>query len=509
MAVNLSTYVTKQLPEFVRSDYPLFVEFIQAYYEYLNQYEKRNLTELRDVDQTLDSFIQYFKKELDVLGESYPYIDQRLFLRKAKQLFVAKGTETAYKFLFKVLYNKPSEISYPWDSVLKASDGKWNQEMSIFVDMTNGSAEDLVSQRIDIIGNNITIKVFVPRIKFIRNNIYEIFIDKNYFGTILPEYTIKFGTITGNIVPTTVKANIVRPGIGFRVGELIEGITVSGGDTITQLLKVTKVNSTGGITGVATIRFGAGYQSDFFLLKSKTTLDVSGSSISIDKNLTQQYSIPDDTFIEEYKEYGYMLNPDYFTDIFGQATYVGTVIRQFYEETNIGENEATNFALIKFDIGAVAKYQGHYVTNDGFLDDDIFLQDSRYYQKYSYLITVDEKLESYKALAKAYIHPAGTAIFGEYQIQNTFTSGINGTIELGEWQSAATFTTINTTVGTNTIAYPSDGGGKIRIDPYDESYSDIDEYFNPPVTYTFYGDGRNVLGSTTTVSDSSPTITGP
>jgi len=29
------------------------------------------------------------------------------------------------------------------------------------------------------------------------------------------------------------------------------------------------------------------------------------------------------------------------------------------------------------------------------------------------------------------------------------------------------------------------------------------------VTYTFYGDSRNVLGSTTTVSDSSPTITGP
>ena len=36
--INLKTIITKQIPEFVRSDYPLFVEFIQAYYEYLNQY---------------------------------------------------------------------------------------------------------------------------------------------------------------------------------------------------------------------------------------------------------------------------------------------------------------------------------------------------------------------------------------------------------------------------------------------------------------------------------------
>jgi hypothetical protein len=509
MSINLSTVVSKQIPEFIRSDYPLFVEFIQAYYEYLNQYESRNLTELRDVDQTLDSFIQYFKRELDVLGDNYEYIDERLFLRKAKQLFVAKGTETAYKFLFKILYNKPAEISYPWDSVLKASDGKWNQEMSIFVDMTSGSGEDFISNRIDIIASNASIKVFVVRVKYVRDNIYEVFIDKNYYGTILTGYTVRFGSTQGTIIPTTVKATIVRPGEGFRVGELIEGITVSAGITISQLLKVTRVNSTGGILSVAIIRFGAGYQSDFFLLKSKLAINTSGSTITIDKELTRQYSIPDDTYVPSYEEYGYVLTPNYYVDFFGESTYVGTVIRQFYEETNIGENETTNFALIKFDIGAVAKYQGHYTTNDGFLDDDIFLQDSRYYQKYSYLVTVDEKLEKYKALVKAYIHPAGTALFGEYQIQNTFAAALQGTIDLGEWRSSATFTTINTIIGKNTIAYPSDAGGNIRIDPYDENYAELDQHYGSPVTYTFYGDGRNVLSDSTTVSDSSPTITGP
>ena len=39
MATNnkISTVVSSQLPEFVRADHPVFVAFLQAYYEYLEQ----------------------------------------------------------------------------------------------------------------------------------------------------------------------------------------------------------------------------------------------------------------------------------------------------------------------------------------------------------------------------------------------------------------------------------------------------------------------------------------
>jgi hypothetical protein len=62
----------------------------------------------------------------------------------------------------------------------------------------------------------------------------------------------------------------------------------------------------------------------------------------------------------------------------------------------------------------------------------MFIQDSYRYQKYSYLITVDEKLEAYKSLIKSYLHPAGTALFGEYQIQNNFMAGVSATQELNK-----------------------------------------------------------------------------
>ena len=506
--IKLKSIVSNQLPEFVRSDYPIFVEFMKGYYEWLDQHERRDLLKLRDIDSTLDEYVQYFRRELDVLGGTeYPFIDKKLFLRKIKPLFKSKGTESSYKFLFKILFNKTADISYPWNSVLKASDGRWNQEMSLFIDITSGNANTLPGNRIVVSGTNVAISVFITRVKHIQDNIYEVFIDKNFFGNIETNFTINFNGITGNIIPTTSSYRIVQPGEGFKIGDLIEGTTISGGKTITQLLKVTRVNENGGILAIVNVTFGAGYENDFFLLSSKRQIDTSGSTFTLDKGLTRQFNLPDDSQVDKYQEYGYALNPNYVSTQYSDTTYAGTLLQQFFEETKIGENEQTNFAIIEFKIGAVAKYQGYYSTNDSFLDDDMFIQDSYYYQKYSYLITVDENLEKYKSIAKSYLHPAGTALFGEYQIQNNFVAGIEGSIELAKWVSKSTFVLINITIPTD-YTYATDQGGLIRIEPYDlEEYVTNEQNYNPPGMLTFYGDSRNMLESDVTVTDSNITTT--
>jgi hypothetical protein len=513
MSVNLKSVVSKQIPEFVRSDYPLFVEFIEAYYEYLNTKsftsgsqtylggnQQRNLEELRDLDGTLDEFIQYFKNELDVFGDNYEFIDRAFFLRKAKQIFTAKGTEASYKFLFKILYNKDAEIAYPWDQVLKASDGKWQQEMSIFVDIATGNAFNLVGNRINLNGTNLAIKVFVTRVELYSGTIYQLFIDKSYYGTIQTGYTINDNGITGTIIPTTVKYEILNKGTGFRVGTFFETTTIADGKTITQKLKVTSVDANGGITGLTTIQFGAGYTLDFYSTKNITDA-ISDSSITIDKNSTRQFSIPDGTLIDKYVDYGYLISPIYSDLDYSDNTYAGVLLNQWYQQTDAGLNEVTDFAIIKFTIGAVAKYQGQFINNDGFLDDEIYIQDSRYYQKYSYVITINENLNKYRSLIKSYIHPAGTALFSNYQIQSTFTPTIGATFELGEWISGASVTNINRSIR-DMYVYPADAGGVIRLDAYDLDYVKADEFYNPPRSYRFFGDARNVLTTSVTVDDS-------
>jgi hypothetical protein len=498
MTIDLKSIVSKQIPEFAREDYPLFVAFIEAYYEYLDQTEQRNITELRDIDKTLDSFIQYFKNELDIFGGTYNNINERLFLRKIKEVLLAKGGEASYKFLFKLLYGKTASISYPWDQVLKASDGKWQQDMSIFVNVTDGDPNTLPGNRITILGVNQRIKVFVNKVVYRENNVWEVFIDRYYYGKIEVGYSIEFGSVAGTILPTTVSYSVELPGTGFKVGQIITGTTVSQGKFITQRLKVTKINPdptnplVGGLVNFVTLDFGYGYDSDFFLFQASGTV-VGNSNISIGRRegatgaFTQQYSITNDTKIDSYADYGYILTPDYVVLEYTDPTYAATYLQQFYQQSINEQGSHPNYVLIKFNIGAVAKYQGHYNTNDGFLDDDMYIQDSYRYQKYSYLITVDEKLDNFKSLIKSYLHPAGTALFAEYQIQNEFNPATYAIQELEQWISKATFTTINKTI-TNDNVILTDSGGRSAIDPYaGQDYVIPDQQFNPPVSAPFTG----------------------
>jgi len=141
-----SLLVAQQLPEFVRDnlDYQTFVTFVEAYYEWLEtaqssngavttastsgegvEYGSKNILTYMDVDSTLDGFVEYF------MSDFLPYIptdalaDKRKLLKIAKELYLNKGTEKSFQFLFRALYNTDALIFDTSDVVLRASDGKW------------------------------------------------------------------------------------------------------------------------------------------------------------------------------------------------------------------------------------------------------------------------------------------------------------------------------------------------------------------------------------------------
>ena len=66
---KLSTLVENQFPQFYKEEGPKFLQFVKAYYEYLEQDGKqqetqRNLQNYKDIDETLNEYIQYFRSEL-------------------------------------------------------------------------------------------------------------------------------------------------------------------------------------------------------------------------------------------------------------------------------------------------------------------------------------------------------------------------------------------------------------------------------------------------------------
>jgi hypothetical protein len=136
---NLSSIVASQLPEFIRSDYPKFVTFLEKYYEWLEQidrvsYETDALKNSYDIDEADTYYLDLLKKDLLPYFPTELQADKRLFLKLVTNLYKAKGTENSIKFLFRALYNDGIEIYLPKEDILKASDGKWTLPLALRID---------------------------------------------------------------------------------------------------------------------------------------------------------------------------------------------------------------------------------------------------------------------------------------------------------------------------------------------------------------------------------------
>jgi hypothetical protein len=428
---QLSSVVSRQIPEFIREDYPTFVSFVEAYYEYL-QDQGVDLSTARDIDKTLDEFIVEFKKEL---AHNLPQItgDERFLLTHIKDQYLSKGSEASYKLLFRLLFGKKVELSYPGTQMLRASDGRWNQEISVFAKVDFGDPQEIVGKLVDIQTATRLIRVLVDRkedlvgevdrIVALGGNIYEFFLDKKFFGILKPTDKIKYkDTFQATILPATQTPTITQPGKNFRVGQVFE---VRSGTGTGALLKVTAVDENNGIKYAEFIKFGIGYTAGFAvnLLSSNTVnatqqLVASASSSRSGDNLT----IGDRTL--GFDEQGYVNLGDFVTYDYVDGTYAGSIIREFSLSFRNAQNASDEPAIIEVDLGALVKYPGYFTSNSGFLDDSIFIQDSKYYQAFSYVIRIDERLDSYKSAVKTMLHPAGMALFGEYNITNAIDLSI-------------------------------------------------------------------------------------
>lgn len=518
---KVSSIVASQLPEFVRDEYQTFVDFLKAYYEFLETTQQDPVT-LRDLDTTLDSFITYFKDEL---AQKLPYstVDERFLLTRIKDMYLAKGSEASFRLLFRILFNKEIEIDYPSTQMLRASDGKWNQDVAVFVKVLVGNPQDIVGKLVDVVTQSKIIRVLVDRRQYVEveidrairisDNVYEFILDRRFFGNISVGDTLRYLDANNNLIfngvilPTTTTLTIEKPGTGFKVGDLYTINNFNGYGTI---MKVAAVDSNGGIAQGQFIKFGTGYTTDFTSsITSQKGQDTSGTagtiisrvdtflppankavSLSISEGMsgfaesgsinTADYNLAVTTTISgtlsvtnnstavtgvgtlfttqvAYGDYlnlggvsckvasvnsdtSITLDTNYtgttstsLTQVTSlkpaaiDGTFAGNTIREFGISSVNSLATTTDPAIIKVGLGALAKYPGYYVNNDGFLDDAIFIQDSRYYQAFSYVIKIDQSLNTYKTIVKNLVHPAGMAVFGEYDLRNELS--INTTIE--------------------------------------------------------------------------------
>ncbi len=126
-----SLLVSKQVPGFILQEYPKFISFLEAYYEFLDLdgYGKaKDLRYVSDVDQSLDDFEQQFFNSFIPFVPRNLEINKEFVIKNILPLYLSKGSEKSYRLLFRMLFGEEITIERPGKQILRASDGRWKIE---------------------------------------------------------------------------------------------------------------------------------------------------------------------------------------------------------------------------------------------------------------------------------------------------------------------------------------------------------------------------------------------
>lgn len=437
--------IEQQLPEHVRLEYPVFVDFLKAYYKFLDESDQANSIILNsdtwsDIDLTLDLFLPEFRKQFAYDIPATATLNIRRLLKYINEFYEAKGSENATDIFFQFMYGDKGEVEYPGDYILRASDGRWSQKKIIKVDtqaFTQNNIFELKNQvitlsyyeRLDnegLVPYNITTSCF-DVVAQTQANIYqlEVDIDPNYqFPEIIaqnPSYDslgnydtyvyIKFGEKTyGSISKQIVDViSIDDPGSKFKLKDTyvvteqgieakyfaqvyVETTSQYVFDSFTNqaLVNVKKVSTTG-VTGEL-YRLELITTGQRFL--ARTPVTVSGGVAYF----SQTYTVS---------------NIDYATDA-ANLVPIDTFTVEIPPKDTTGQE-----ATVTFRTGLIYKDVGFFKDSSGFVSDVNKLQDNYYYQPYSYVVRTQTPLSIWNSAYLRSNHPAGFKMFAELQFIDT------------------------------------------------------------------------------------------
>jgi hypothetical protein len=206
------------------------------------------------------------------------------------------------------------------------------------------------------------------------------------------------------------KMRIVDGGTGYYIGDTIEFINVPGGTgsgaaarvanvDVSQgnaISKVEFVNVRGQITG------GSGYEQLLLPIANVVSSNAQASNANIQVTAVLGSG---ETLYSANSVEGRILSLQILKSGSGYTT---PPVLNF---TQIGDGTAQAVTTI---ITGAFTYPGRYLNDDGHISSYNFIQDRDYYQKFSYVVKVQQSIDKYRSVLKNLIHPAGMKLFGEY-----------------------------------------------------------------------------------------------
>ena len=86
-----------------------------------------NLLSYADVDKTSGDFLEYFRRDFMPFIDRDVLANKRLLQKHVQELYLSKGTNESYQFLFRILYGLEAEITDPSLNVIRPSTSEFSE----------------------------------------------------------------------------------------------------------------------------------------------------------------------------------------------------------------------------------------------------------------------------------------------------------------------------------------------------------------------------------------------
>ena len=353
----VSPFIKDQLPRYIRESDSLLVEFLTAFYKWLEEDGNTldriaNLLEFKNIDKTIDEYFGYLRETYMVRIPKNMVADKKLLMKNIKSFYLSRGSQESYKFFLRALSGRDAQIIFPKEDILRVSGGFWYVEKSIYVSGNDPNIDDIFSKQIR--GRVSKATAVVNRI-----SVYNV-------------GSQKIATL-----------NIENQIGDFLVDEIIDTV----GSAISIRAQIISV-----VNGVTIKEKGKGY--------------VKGTNIPLFEN-------PGIDFVAQIKEVddeGGILA----IEILNRGiNYHTAPVGDFISINTSPAVTKETIAKIEFGVGALFTPGGVYFDDRSLISSNAVIQDNKKYQEYSYTIKSTLAIADYKEYVLNLLHPAGMYISAE------------------------------------------------------------------------------------------------
>lgn len=450
-----SIRVDSLFPRELRDPAKTLIGLLEDYYTHVNEVgqpsaEINSMVEARDLDSAKADYLDLLQKEIAAVIPKNTVANRVNLYKNLSRYYNVRGSQESIELFFKIIFQDNVEVYFPRKDMLIASDGVW----------VAGKQRPIYSTAplFGVIGNGTGAKGTVTTVN---GAIRRITLSSG--GTLYPCPT---ASITGDGSNATlllyVAGGVVRSIVVTNGGSGYTSATVNITGTHDSAASATATIVNGSIASVTINDGGSGYASPTVTIADTRTEGILGSGAT-----ARAYCAGGVIQHVEMLTYGSKYSNGHVSITFGGATGAGavagaTVVDGAITEvvpTSYGEGydsakvsldgimiddaypNSTHAQIIAniertgADIGQIKSYRisdcgqgytiagnflgystGGYDEHRGFLSDTIKLQDSYFYQKFSYVIRTGNNYDVWADTFNKLVHPAGMIFFGEILI---------------------------------------------------------------------------------------------